>query len=154
MIDMKEATSPMSRRQQRGQSIVELSVVMVVAALLLAGAADLGRMYFIHLTLRDAAQEGASYGSSDPTNYSQIEARVLDALSDTLDPSEVTVSTSVTVPPYHCAGIVPATLEANAIKVSASHDMTLAVPFLGALIGSNQLPLQATIENTILTPPC
>lgn len=139
---------------QRGQSLVELSLVMIGLLMFLAAAADFGRMYFTHLTLRDAAQEGAAYGATDPTNYSEIEDRVLDAVGDTLDPDEVTVAIDVTVPPYHCAGIVPATLEANALRVSASYDMTIAVPFIGAVIGSNELPLTATVENTILTPPC
>lgn len=120
----------------------------------LSGAADLGRMYFIHLTLRDAAQEGASYGATDAANQSEIEARVLDAVGDTLDPSSLTVSSSVTVPPYTCAGIVPTTLEANAVQVSVSYDMPIAVPFLGAIVGSDHLPMTATVQNTILAPPC
>lgn len=152
------ARMPRSRTNQRaterGQSLVELSMMMIGLLVFIAGAADLGRMYFIHLTLRDAAQEGASYGTTDPSNYAEIEARVLEAVGDTLDPSAVMVTTSVTVPPYHCAGIVPATLEANAVQVSAQYDMPIAVPFLGAVIGSDELTLTATVENTILTPPC
>ncbi len=142
------------RDSQRGQSLVELSLVMVGALLLLSGAADLGRMYFIHLTLRDAAQEGAAYGSTDAANDSEIEARVLDAVGDTLDASSLTVTSGPTIPPYNCAGIDPATLEANAVRVSVSYDMPIAVPFLGAIVGSDHLPLTATTENTILSPPC
>lgn len=145
---------PTGKSAERGQSLVELSMVLIGVLMLLAGVADFGRMYFIHLTLRDAAQEGAAYGSTDAANYSEIENRVLDAVGDTLDPAEVTVSSEPTVPPYHCAGIVPSTLEANAIRVTASYNMPIAVPFLGAIIGSNELPLSATVENTILTPPC
>ncbi|MDX1600431.1 MAG: TadE family protein [Anaerolineales bacterium] len=156
MPDKMQSDLPIHNRRgsERGQSLVELSLVMIGVLMFLAGAADLGRMYFIHLTLRDAAQEGAAYGATDPANSSEIEARVLDAVGDTLDPAEVTVSSGPTIPPYECAGIVPSTLEANAISVTASYNMPIAVPFLGTIIGSNELPLSATVENTILTPPC
>ncbi|MFP3855304.1 MAG: TadE/TadG family type IV pilus assembly protein [Anaerolineales bacterium] len=142
------------RNGNYGQSLVEFSLIMTFLMILLAGAADFGRMYFIHLAMRDAAQEGASFGSTDPTNYAEIESRVRTAIGETIDPTSIVVSTDVTVPPYHCAGIVPSTLEANAIKVSVQYEMPIAVPFLGAIIGSNQIPLEASVENTILAPPC
>lgn len=142
------------QKKQKGQSMVELSLIMTFLLLLMAGAADFGRMYFLQLALRDAAQEGAAYGSTDPSNYPEIDQRVRAALGDTMDPSTIAVNPSVTVPPYHCAGIVPATLEANAIEVAVSYDMPIAVPFLGAIVGSDHITLTASVQNTILTPPC
>lgn len=142
------------RGWQRGQGLVELSFVLIAMMLLLAGAADLGRMYFIHLTLRDAAQEGASYGSTDPTNGTAIENHVKDAVGATIDPTSLTVSSGPTVVGFYCAGIVPTTMEANSIRVNVQYNMPIAVPFIGAIVGSNSLPMSVTVENTILYPQC
>ena len=45
---------------EKGQSMVELAVSVVVLLILLAGVVDLGRLAFYYITLRDAAQEAAS----------------------------------------------------------------------------------------------
>ena len=52
-----------SNTKERGQAIVELATSMVILLTLLAGVVDLGRALFTWITLRDAAQEGASYAS-------------------------------------------------------------------------------------------
>ena len=49
--------------KERGQAIVELATSLVILLTLLAGVVDLGRALFTWITLRDAAQEGASYAS-------------------------------------------------------------------------------------------
>lgn len=142
------------RPWQAGQGLVELSLVLVAMLFLLAGAADLGRMYFIHLTLRDAAQEGASYGSTDPANTTAIENHVKDAVGQTIDPTSLAVTSGPTVVGFYCAGIVPATMEANSVWVNVQYNMPIAVPFIGAIVGSNSLPMSVTVENTILYPQC
>jgi len=61
---------------EKGQSWVELGLSITVLLLLLAGIVDLGSMFFNYMTMRDAAQEGASYASVFPTACNEIEARV------------------------------------------------------------------------------
>ncbi len=41
-----------------GQSLVELALSFTFLLLLLAGAADLGRLIFSYISIHDAAQEG------------------------------------------------------------------------------------------------
>ena len=53
-------------RKEQGQSLVELALSLTLLLLLLGGAIDLGRMFFTYIALRDAAQEGAIYGSYCP----------------------------------------------------------------------------------------
>ena len=53
--------------KQRGQSMVEMAVMMIVILLILGGVLDFGRMYFTYLALQNAAGEGASYGAINPT---------------------------------------------------------------------------------------
>lgn len=58
----------MTRHGVRGQSLVELALVLPVMVLLLAGGTDLARAYFVGIEMTDAARAGALYVStSDPT---------------------------------------------------------------------------------------
>lgn len=143
--------------EQKGQSLVEFAFFAIFLSILLAGVADFGRAYFIFIQIRDAAQEGASYGSFEPHDFSGIEARVRDTMKDPVDlsdPGVVQVTHELTNPPYTCAGFNPSSLETNAIRVTVYYEMPIAVPFLGAIIDSQFIPLEATVEDAILRPPC
>jgi hypothetical protein len=146
-----------SSKKQKGQSFVELSVLVTILIVMLAGVADFGRAYLVFLEMRDAAQEGASYGSYSPSEFTEIEARVRDTMQDPIDlsdPSVVTIVPALTNPSYACAGFNPGTLVPNEIEVTILYQMPIAMPFLGAIIGGQELPLVATVTNTILQPPC
>ncbi len=53
-------------KRERGQSLVELGISILILLYLLAGAAEFGVLFFQFVQLRDAAQEGALYGSMNP----------------------------------------------------------------------------------------
>src|SRR5512138_51077 len=53
-------------RRERGQSLVELAISLTVMLLLLSGAVTFGMALFSYVAMRDAAQEGALYGSFNP----------------------------------------------------------------------------------------
>ena len=55
-----------SHSKERGQSLVEFAISLTVIMLLLAGAVEFGIALFQFVQLRDAAQEGALYGSIHP----------------------------------------------------------------------------------------
>lgn len=143
-----------SLKREQGQGLVELALVAVMLIILVAGIADVGRAFFIHLALRDAAQEGAAYASVDPTNESEIEVRVRDAVGATIEPSLLTITVTEDNPPNRCAGINPSSLRSNAMRVTVAYDMPLAVPFLGSILGTNTLALSASAADTILIPSC
>jgi Flp pilus assembly protein TadG len=72
-------------KSERGQSLVELAISLVIILFLLAGAVEFGIALFQFIQLRDAAQEGALYGSicpHDPDVNDKIKQRVR-AASDT-----------------------------------------------------------------------
>jgi len=60
-------------QSERGQSLVELAITLPVLILLLLGTVDFGMAIFSYSMLRDAAQEGAFYGSFNPANTAEIE---------------------------------------------------------------------------------
>jgi Flp pilus assembly protein TadG len=139
---------------ERGQGLVEFTLVVVFLIVLFGGAVQLGLMYLVHMSLRDASQEGAAYGSFDPTNTAGIESRVREALAGTIDPASVTVTVTETNPGMFCASIDPATLRSNGIRVEVYYELPIIVPFLGAVLGGDSIPLLAMADDTILAPPC
>ena len=69
---MNSKKSAIRRKSERGQSLVELAISFPVILLLMLGTLDFGMATYSYLIIRDAAQEGALYGSIDPNNKVEI----------------------------------------------------------------------------------
>ena len=175
---MKENKNQTKNKEQ-GQSLIELAMSLVLLLILIAGLVDLGRAFFTYIALRDAAQEGASYAavinsdnleSGDVSNYcAAITNRVI-ITSETADTpgisngpidlrslsssGEVTIST--TINGTDCASIAAEDIcMGGAVSVSVNYDnFPITMPFLGAILGRQTLPLHATVVDSILTPAC
>lgn len=135
------------RRGERGQSLVELALSLTVILLLLAGAVDFSMAYFSFSAMQDAAQEGALYGSVNPTDTAGIITRVRSASSNPVDLADTAlVDVVVTLPGDACEG--------NEVKVSVIYDYPISMPFIGTIIGSQKITLNASVTDTILQPVC
>jgi Flp pilus assembly protein TadG len=144
---------------QRGQSLVELGLTLIIMLTLLAGAVDFGSAFFAYIALQDAAQEGALYGSVAPIidsnangrydageslNTAAIVSRVQSTSSNPVDLS--TVNVLVTISASRCSG--------GTVTVNVSYPYQLTMPLIGAIIGRQTIPLSATVIDTILIPSC
>ncbi len=70
---MKVKRTTSSRKSsERGQSLVELAISLTVMLLLLSGAVTFGMALFSYVGMRDAAQEGALWGSFNPFLDQQV----------------------------------------------------------------------------------
>ena len=135
------------RKSERGQSLVELAVSITVILLLLAGAVDFSIAYFSFAAMQDAAQEGALYGSVNPTDTAGIITRVRRASSNPVDLEDTSlVNVTVTLSGDACEG--------NEVRVNVIYDYPISMPFIGAIIGSQTITLNASVTDTILQPPC
>jgi Flp pilus assembly protein TadG len=68
------------RRETRASSIVETAMVMPFLILLLAGAYDFGRGFYVAIEVASAAETGAMYGLQNVTNVTGMQnAAKLDA---------------------------------------------------------------------------
>ena len=153
--------------RERGQSLVELAVSLLILLYLLSGAAEFGVLFFQYVQLRDAAQEGALYGSMNPwidstsganadgkfesgelVNQAAIESRVRAASTSPIDLSDTTKVT-VTI-----AGTDGNLCEGHGISVTVSYTHHIFMPFIPQLIGQTDIPLSASVVDTILTPLC
>jgi hypothetical protein len=140
----------MKLNRERGQSLVELAFSLLILLYLLSGAAQFALAFFQYVQLRDAAQEGAIYGSMNPSDTAGIESRIRGASSSPIDLSNDDVATGVTVTISYPDG---ADCEGNGIQVVVSYDHPVFMPFMSRIIGPT-VPLDATVTGTILTPAC
>jgi Flp pilus assembly protein TadG len=128
---------------QRGQSLVELAISILILVYLLSGAVEFGMAFFQFVQLRDAAQEGALYGSLHPGDTAGITAHVQGSSNSPIDLA--TITPVITYSGAQCEG--------NGITVSLTYDHHVFMPFMSAIIGSTR-PITATVTDTILTPIC
>jgi hypothetical protein len=136
-----------NKPKERGQSMVELALTITILMVLLAGTIDLGRAFFTWLALRDAAQEGASYGSFDPENSTEIISRIRDNLEQVIPDPDTDVTVNISKPVNACLG--------DPITVDVYYnDFPLTMPFLSTIVGDDVIPIHATINDTILAPGC
>ena len=158
------------RKSERGQSLVEFAVSLVILLLLLSGAVEFGILFFRYVQLRDAAQEGALYGSTHPyldadgngsfdvgeeatANTDVIRARAR-ASSPTNSPLNLNIDTG----PQAVTIDVSSSDGSNLFCEDVGHGITVTVRythrmFMPFLTGW-EIPLEASVTDTILTPMC
>ncbi len=145
-------------RSEFGQSLTEFALILVFLLALLAGVFDLGRAFFAYIIIRDAAQEGAVYGSiaqkDDLAGFNiavadRVEAAFLDP-DDTLTTPIDLAKMNVQVDILGAACAAPG----NSVRVEVDYSFPISMPFLGALIGKQDIMLSAQAENSILAPIC
>ncbi len=146
-----------NKKLERGQSLVELAISLTFIFLLLSGAITFGMAYFSYLSINDAAQEGALYGSLKPDDLTGIINRVQATSTSPVNLSQIPDSQIVVT--YNngkdCQGSVPATNGVtNTITVTVTYTYQIFMPFISKAIGSNTIPLTGTATNSILTPAC
>ena len=145
----------MKKKSERGQSLVELAVSLVILLFLLAGAVEFGIVFFQFVQLRDAVQEGALYGSINPHDSANIELRARSASDKPIDlsdagavPITITVTDSAGTPKDQ-----PDACEGDALTVHATFDHQVFMPFMSQFIGDT-ITLNAEVTDTVLTPVC
>ena len=86
-----------SRRSERGQSLVEIALSMLFLIWLISAIIDLGSALFSWIALRDAAQEGALYGSVNPIDTPGIRMRVVTASNRPIDLAQAFADGTLTI---------------------------------------------------------
>lgn len=147
---------PMKKASESGQSLVELAISLIVLLYLLLGAVEFGIALFQYISIRDAAQEGALYGSINPTDSAGMQARAIAAAADVtpLTPSNVVVSWSDASKKCEGSTLVGGTYVTNTVTVSITFDHEIFLPLVGDMIGNDNIRLRAQVTDTILSPIC
>jgi Flp pilus assembly protein TadG len=138
-----------TKSKENGQSMVELALTITFLMMLLAGTIDLGRAFFVWLGMRDAAQEGASYASINPTDGAGISSRMEYNYDQVIRDPDADIYVEVTFSGPQCLGSTP-----SVVTVEIDYtNFKITVPFLGMFIGDT-IPIHATINDTVVAPLC
>ncbi len=135
---------------EKGQSLVEMAISFSFLFILLGGIIDLGMMFYTYLSLRDTAQEGAIYGSYDPTNSTGIINRINQSASWPIDASSITAIN------IQCNGVSPCTINTTdtcpgkAITVQVLYNYQPLLPIISTITGGQPIALNASVTDTIL----
>lgn len=138
------------KRGEGGQSFVEMALSLVFLLVLLGGVVDLGRMFWVFVTLRDAAQEGASYASFCPADIAGIQARIRNSSTNPVNLADTTNVAIIITPDCSSAANVALGIcdVGDPISVSVSNPtFRMSMPFMGGF----NIPLSNTVGDTILS---
>jgi Flp pilus assembly protein TadG len=79
-------------RGEQGASLVELALVMPLLMLLLVGAIDFGRAFYLEIEIAGAAHAAAMYGSQNPTDTTGMQTTAQDDAPNVPNLSVVTAT--------------------------------------------------------------
>ena len=123
----------------KGQSLVELALLLPVLLLLTVVTLDLGRAIYYYSAVYNAAKEGARYGIINPDDVTGI-VNAAEKLTVGLD--------SVNVAVCECGGTNACILEnacpagyTDIIRVKVSYNFQLITPLADIVTGSDHIPL-------------
>jgi hypothetical protein len=142
------------RKAQKGQSLVEFSLGLVFLLIIVSGLIDLGRLYFTHVALEDAAGEAALYLSLNPRcikptdgdgveclNPNNAEYRIKNAGGQEVDWSKASYVWGVPNP--YAVG--------ETVKVTVNYSYQLLTPIIPKIAGINPITLTSSASQTIIT---
>ncbi|HIC89426.1 MAG TPA: pilus assembly protein [Anaerolineae bacterium] len=117
-------------RQGRGQSLVELALLLPVLLLILVGVVDVGRAFHAYLVVTNSAREAARYGAFHADQLSTVpDVALAEIERGGLDPSRA----SVTVEPA---------ASGEPLRVTVTYQFDL---IMGAILGLESISLQSSM---------
>ena len=126
------------RSKERGQSLLEMTLALPVLLIILAGLLDIGRLFFIHVAITDAAGEGASYAALHPDDTAGIIARAQEATGGLVTIEEDAIEI------YQPVGLV------NSIAVAVSYDFSMVTPGANLFLPEGTMTLRSASIELIL----
>jgi len=136
---------------EAGQSLVEVTLGMIILLILLLGMLDVGRLFFTLVALQNAAGEGALYASAFPA---------CKTAANCADPNNVEYrvkqESSTGVVDWTTASIAVepnAPVTGGTITVTVTYNHKLLTPFISQMIGGGVLPLRARASQRVIGAP-
>jgi Flp pilus assembly protein TadG len=132
----QERNGEHSEHSQRGQSPVEMAVVVPILLILLAAIIDTGRAFDAYIVLTNASREGARFASlANPISEPEIKKLVYDDVIG----SGTNISSLANFTTTNVAILAPDDSEAVTVTVTYTLDL-----WFGGLVGLNTFPLGHT----------
>lgn len=121
------------RREQRGQALVEMALVIPLFFMLLFGVIEMGRIGYAYISVSNAARVGTRLATTGGTDL-EIRNAVLDA-APTLNPSEITIQIS----PNQVSR-----QSGQGVSVQVTYPVELIIPVI-----SNVIPNPVVVSSTL-----
>jgi len=144
-MDKSERGGKMKHKEHnkpnRGQSLVEVALVLPIILMILLGLLDFGRAYFTLVALHDAADEGASYAPIRPSDVAGIQLRTAEASTRLIPIQQGDVNV-----------VYPPTLVVGApITVTVDFLMDIYTPFVQGMLPDGELILVGSSTHPIIS---
>jgi hypothetical protein len=139
-------------KAQKGQSLVEFSLGLVMLLIIVSGVLDVGRLYFTYIALEDAAGEAALYLSLNPqcvhatdgtecANPNNADYRARNSGGQEVDWSKADIKFDIPSP----YGV------GEPIKVTVNYSYKLLTPIVPRINGLNPITMTASASQIIIT---
>ncbi len=160
---MNDLTRPSLNHRQRvrahesGQSLVEMTLGMIVLLILLLGVMDIGRLYFTIIALQNASAEGALYASAFPncldehspapcSETDNVEYRVENqSLLGMVDWNAAEIKVFTEDPSGPKRG--------KSITVEVKYNFRIFTPFITTIVGSDEIPVTVKASQLVVVEP-
>lgn len=151
---MKRSQRKPSTSLEHGQSLVEVSIGMIVLLVIFSGLVDFGRAYFAYIAIEDAANEGATFLSIRPTCYYATDSGCSDPnnaayRARTSSNGEIDWTKAVIdIDGFLVNGQASA---GDPVSVTITYELPLITPFLPPILGRDSITLTTTASHIIIT---
>ena len=115
-------------KNQRGQALVEMALVLPVLILLMFGIVEFGRIYSSQLMINSVAREGARAAAvGAPVNDGSIRTSMLTRMGGSAPPISLTIERTTFAPPP---------IEGNTVTCAIDYPVTIFAPVISAITGT------------------
>jgi hypothetical protein len=141
-----------NKRGERGQSLTELAISSLFFFIIVFGALDIGRAYFIYVALEDSAGEGAVFMSINPDCPTETQCA---------DPNNGEYRAFMAAQGYFNWDRANIDIEyptggtgvGNLVRVRIAYDFNLFTPIISQIVGDDTLTITSVATQTILMEP-
>lgn len=126
--------------RQRGQSLVELTLILPVLLLVVLVTVDLGRAYFDYISILAAAENGVKVASHAAKTDAEITNAVVSEPDGTItiSPSSVTISPS------------PTRASGQQVTVTVERPFVAVTPFVSSIWGGGPLNIRVSATGPVM----
>lgn len=125
----------------RGQSVIEMALVLLILALLVFGIVDVGRAFHHYIIVTNACREGARLAARLPDPNDDPDAFVPAVEAATM--AEASNSNVDLTPPGASIAIAGPRTSGDPISVTVTYTYTTII---GGLVGLSEFPMRTTTE--------
>ncbi len=131
-------------KPEEGQSLVELALMLPLLLLILLGLLDFGRVYYVMVSLYDAAEEGAIYASAWPGDEPGIKERAAHASTALVTVREDEVYPTFAVNPPQAG---------TTVTVTVLYDFEFYTPVANMFFTDNSVTLRGQAVKAVIGAP-